>query len=205
MNETYDTIELEKITIEIYQDSEPNESPREWSNLGCMLCWHNRYNLGDDNPFSEPDDFHKWLKDNPSIVLPLYLYDHSGITMSCSNSGYPFTDMFDSGQVGYIYVERAKILKEYGWKYLTTARIAKIKSHLMNEVEVYDDYLTGNVYGFITRCNECGAELDSCWGYYGTNWKENGLLEYAKGSECEDCKVTNKRLEQVTQLKFQLA
>jgi hypothetical protein len=61
------------------------------------------------------------------------------------------------------------------------------------------------VFGFITRCNQCGQELDSCWGYYGDNWKDNGLLESAEGSECEDCKVTNERLEQVTQLEFQLA
>ena len=201
MNETYDTIELDDITVEVYQDTNP-ESPREWSNIGVIVCWHNRYDLGDKHNFGEPDEFYEWLKDNPAIVLPLYLYEHGGITMSCSNSGYPFTDMFDAGQVGYIYITREKIRQEYGWKYLTSSRIATIKTYLMNEVHTYDDYLTGNVYGYITRCNQCGAELDSCWGFYGSNWKQNGLLDYAKGSVCQDCKVTNERLEQVTQLQF---
>ena len=40
----------------------------------------------------------------------LYLYDHSGITMSTGS----FCDSWDSGQVGFIYVTKEDIEKEYG-------------------------------------------------------------------------------------------
>jgi hypothetical protein len=35
------------------------------------------------------------------VILPLYLYDHGGITISCS----PFSCPWDSGQVGWIYAD----------------------------------------------------------------------------------------------------
>lgn len=35
-------------TIKIYHD-EDAESPRDWDNLGEMVCFHRRYNLGDCN------------------------------------------------------------------------------------------------------------------------------------------------------------
>jgi hypothetical protein len=37
---------------------------------------------------------------------------------------------------------------------------------LIGEVKTYDDYLTGNVYGYKV-IDEQGNEEDSCWGYYG--------------------------------------
>lgn len=37
------------IKIKIVPDTDP-QSPREWGgSLGTMCCWHNRYNLGDEN------------------------------------------------------------------------------------------------------------------------------------------------------------
>ena len=42
------------------------------------------------------------------IILPLYLYDHSGISMKTT----PFSCQWDSGQVGWIYVEKKKCLQE---------------------------------------------------------------------------------------------
>jgi hypothetical protein len=45
---------------------------------------------------------------------------------------------------------------------------------LKGEVETYDQYLTGDVYGYrvfkVETCSqghEHEEELDSCWGYYG--------------------------------------
>ena len=43
-------------------------------------------------------------------MLPLYLYDHSGITMSIS----PFSCPWDSGQVGWIYCTPDAISKNFG-------------------------------------------------------------------------------------------
>ena len=126
------------------------------------------------------------------IVLPLFLYDHSGISMSTSNNGYPFNDYFDSGQVGYIIVSKDKIRQEFKWKNLTKKRISKILEYLRNEVQIYDDYLTGNVYYYqimdTPEDYEEGDDIDfetnldfisSCNGFYG-DIKTSGLLEQAK-------------------------
>lgn len=172
--------------IRVQCDDSP-ESPREWDNLGTMVCWHGRYNLGDvdgQREYSSTDDF--WfdisgVEDNgeeedleraikvayeKNIILPLYLYDHSGITMSTG----PFSCPWDSGQVGYIYVSLEKVRDEYKWKRITKERRERIEKYLTGEVETYDMYLRGDVYGFtITREDEDGEEvdIDSCWGFYG--------------------------------------
>ena len=66
-------------TIRIEQDQDA-ESPRAWGTLGTMACAHRRYDLGDVQ-------FHSAAELEASIPadairLPLYLYDHSGLTMS---------------------------------------------------------------------------------------------------------------------------
>lgn len=178
------------------------EGPREWGNLGVMACWHRRSNLGDVQPKCSPDE---WLKDNApegSVVLPLYLYEHSGMTMSTSNSGYPFTDPWDSGQVGWIVATPEAIRKNYDVKRVTKEVREKVEAALRSEVKVYDMWLQGNVWGFVftklwcdhprhekpcdAECElcqrECGPanyreEQDSCWGFYGEDLKEAGIEE----------------------------
>ena len=82
--------------------------------------------------------------DDYYIMLNIYMYDHSGITIKTS----PFSCPWDSGQIGFIYVSKKKIKKEYGWKVLTKKRITQIENYLKNEVKTYDQYLRGEVYGY---------------------------------------------------------
>lgn len=154
-------------TIRVMADPD-GESPREWDNLGTMVCWHNRYNLGDvdgEREYESPESFLEEIGDDV-IILPLYLYDHSGITMNTTGFSCPW----DSGQVGYIYVSLEKVREEYKWKRITKKRREHIEKYLTGEVETYDMFLRGDVYGFnITREDEDGEEvdIDSCWGFYG--------------------------------------
>ena len=185
-----ETIKFKGCKIKTYHDEDPM-NPREWDNLGFMLCFHSRYNLGDKHKYRDYDDFmhslaceyfqpHQSITDEAimarfakdHIVLPLYLYDHSGITMSCS----PFSCIWDSSQVGIIYVSKEKAKTEYGWKTLTSKRIEQIKSCLKAEVEIYDNYLTGNVFRYeITRKGEC---IESGNGFY----HYEDMVEQAKAS-----------------------
>lgn len=160
---------MSTITVKIVQDLDP-ESPREWDNLGTMACWHSRYTLGDVQPSEDPEEY---LADLPegSIVLPLYLYDHSGITMSTGAFGCPW----DSGQVGIIHVSPERIRAEYGDD--SEASREKARAVLESEVKVYDQYLTGDVWGFVAEetedCECCGSakvvDEDSCFGFYGVD------------------------------------
>lgn len=157
-----ETIEYKGCTIKVYQD-EDAKSPREWDNLGTMWCAHNRYDLGDEQfRDSEPiNEKQAEIENEGGIVLPLYLYDHSGITMRTS----PFSCPWDSGQVGIIFVSRERILKEYGGKRITKKMRAQAVELLVGEVKDYDNLLTSSVYGYVTE-GPNGEDIGSCWGFY---------------------------------------
>jgi hypothetical protein len=167
---------VEHQTLKIYIDPEPLNPRTESDNMGHMVCFHKRYDLGDEvqgisytriqNEFDSWDEVEDYLiKEMEAVViLPLYLYDHSGITMRT----HSFNDRWDSGQVGYIYATRKDILDNWGGKKLTKELRQKAHDLLVAEVQDYDDYLTGNVYGYVLE-DEAGDEIDSCWGYAGNN------------------------------------
>lgn len=160
-------------TLTIIQD-EFSDSPREMCEpLGTMACFHKRYTLGDKHHHSI-EEATEIENSDKFISLPLYLYGHSGITMSTT----PFSCPWDSGKVGIIYVSKEKIRKEYNWKVITKKRLERIEGYLSNEVKEYDYYLTGRVYGYKIT-DENGEEIDSCYGFYGEDWKENGLFDNA--------------------------
>jgi hypothetical protein len=155
-------------TIKVFTDEEP-QSPREWDNAGTMVCFHRRYNLGDKTDL-ESDNFNSWneareylVKENDAVViLPLYLYDHSGLTMATT----PFSCPWDSGQVGFIYISRAKAVAEWGNK-VCTAKVKEMAAKcLQAEVETYDEYLRGEVYGYVIEDKD-GNQIGSCWDFYG--------------------------------------
>lgn len=167
-----------KYLIEIISDTTP-ESPRDWDNIGTMVCFHRTYQLGDKhnhhfNDFNGWNDFEQHItkSENVGVILPLYLYDHSGLTMNTTGFQCPW----DSGQVGFIFVSKKKIREEFGVKYVTGKVVDKVEKMLVGEVEVFDQYLRGDVYGYRITDTELDEEIDSCWGFYG----EDYCLEEAK-------------------------
>ncbi len=134
------TIKRKGYTLEITQAEMAD--PRKYNDmlLGKMICFHRRYKLGDDHDFDEPYQLQQYFENNKHdiyCVLPLYLYDHSGITMSTS----PFNDPWDSGQVGYIYCTK-KDVEESGLNPETD--YAEVEEMLKEEVKEYDKWLTGD-------------------------------------------------------------
>ena len=174
MTKDEETIEYKGYTVHIKRDTNCEDGPRDWDNMGTMICFHRRYKLGDEHEMT-PEGFDEWLAKNKDdvIILPLYLYDHSGITIST----VPFNDHWDSGKVGHIYMTKAKAREEFGWKVVTKRRRDKILDCLRGEVEAYDQYLRGEVYGYIIEGKE-KENVDSCWGYYG----KDGVMQDAKNS-----------------------
>jgi hypothetical protein len=166
--------EHEGYTIAIYPDDEP-ESPREWDNLGTMVCFHRRYNaLGDKHDFNSKD-YSSWgeieaaiLHENPNaVILPLYLYDHSGLRIKVGSfqgllpQGHA---EFDSGCIGFIFCSVEKIKKEYGVKRVSKQQRRRIAEILRGEIDTYDTFISGQVVGYqVKRDDEI---VDSCWGYY---------------------------------------
>jgi len=218
------------------QDDSP-ESPREWENLGTMVCDHRKYNLGDtqgsiadvwseiDSDVSDDDirklclaivksdtkygkgeycEFLANWRANPygqtihdirrdfveeyidydsrgqhfqdaiesvAVVLPLYLYDHSGITVSTGKFSCPW----DSGLVGVVYVSHKRIEAEYGDT--SQESIDKATACLESEVKTYAQYLEGGIWEFSIE-DEDGNHIDSCCGFYGSDVESNGMLDH---------------------------
>lgn len=226
----------DNVMLMILQDDDPQHPRKDWDNSGTMVCWHSRYNLGDEHEFDEPYRFFeeylyehessdviiKFAKDSlyidltydrrdngysiynreslstgfykyefiegsmkdikdelalsllgalpthqlqqlfqkNNLLLPLYLYDHSGITMNTTG----FTCKWDSGQVGFIY-QSHKDIKEHIPGHTFKEKLNQATENLIQEVKTYDCYLTGETYGF--KYFENGEESDSCWGFFG--------------------------------------
>ena len=192
------------------------DDPREWDNVGVMACWHHRYTLGDQNDrtdFERPEYFwqnlvhdhvpgmnyyrsvdndftiqqcQELLKDY-AVWLPLYLLDHSGLTMSTEDFGDPW----DSGQVGWYVITKEEAFKafsevtEENWK-------ERAKAYIRGEVETYDQYLRGEVYGYklysyTPKCKWSTSDdmtyEDSCYGFYGDDVIDNGISDNCPGLE----------------------
>ena len=139
-------------TVKFWQD-ECNESPREWDgNRGTIIHCHPRYKLGDEQlSHSGVEERIEGLHKGRSVILPVYLYDHSGIALSTS----PFGDRWDSGQVGFIYAENVSPNPK--------AR-AKVVEGLKAEVALLDAYVRGDVWGFTVEDDNGGA-IESCGGF----------------------------------------
>ena len=189
------TDEALQVRLDIYIDEDPAD-PRSWDNAGVMVCWHNRYNLGDEQGFRDPDEFEEYWQEAGAggLRLPLYLMDHSGLSMGCSDYGDPW----DSGQVGWIYMSATDVAKEYGslvgsdWyeKYHPGKTLDEVVIEMLKgEVETYSQYLEGQVYGFDLVSIEPngddgfgayqgeGESIETCWGFYGDP-SENGMKDY---------------------------
>jgi hypothetical protein len=180
-----ETFQHKGLTVEIEIDQDCS-SPRENCNLGTIVGFHRDYKLTDDGvSFDCPEAVMAHVKASGAIALPVYMYEHSGVMLSTGAFGCPW----DSGQVGVIYVEREKVLKDYSVKRISPKVREKVLACLKAEVEEFSKYLNGECYGFVISrpkcCEACGNtssdELDSCWGFIGFEYAKQSAIEAADG------------------------
>lgn len=162
-------------------------------------------NTGWGDPEDVLDLFHSSVEDgrislamdvleDRAAWLPMYLYEHSGMTVSCGERKYPYNDRWDSSAIGWIVMSKETAMKELGandsdWR-------EKAEACMKAEVESYDDYLTGDVWFYTlyesdlpVGGNEDGAtktgkpvseedaweEKDSCGGFEGSYLMQAGI------------------------------
>lgn len=171
-----ENIEYKGYTIKIEQDQNP-EDPRNWDNFGHMVCFHNRYTLGDSHDLTT-DMFNGWdemedylRKEKKAIIIaPLYLYDHSWLRIKIGSfygCGLPQGHArFDSGQVGFVYVTKEDIQENFGVKNITKKIKERAIKVLEGEIDTYDSYISGQIYGYTIEDKE-GKNIDSLWGFCG--------------------------------------
>jgi len=169
-----ETFKKNRYTVLIYLDPDPT-NPRQDDNTAVLVCFHKRYNLGDLDHGYDYRDYSGWAefraqleKDHkPAAILPLGLIDHSGISMYIGGGAHPCDPGgWDSGTIGFGFVSRETALREWGSKRLTKRIRKQAETCLRAEVETYNQYLTGDVYGYEIQ-DENGELIDSCWGFYG--------------------------------------
>jgi hypothetical protein len=171
--------EVGPLKVTIGYDEASGCNPRtSWDNLGTMTCWHPDYVLGDEqfhaptgrgavetklpgDPYFEAlEDVAEYLekKRKAICIMPLILYDHSGITIKVGKVGDIPGDAagWDTTPVGFIWTSLERI-KELG------APNEAIEKQLQGEVEIYDRYLRGDVF-YYTIEDEDGDCLASCGG-----------------------------------------
>lgn len=177
-------------TLKIYYDSYV-ENPREFIEYDSVIAYKSQYTLGEEI-IPEPID---WLEEKLNvpkkyeysnarlaeleaiffdrfIAKHIYLYEHSGLAVST----LPFSNKWDSGQVGYIYISKEKVRANYGAKKVGKKLKQLVLDILEAEVEELNHYVSGEVFGFKILDSE-GSVVDSCWGFYGDNFLENGMLD----------------------------
>lgn len=191
----------------VFGDSEPSECLEYEGVLPEAVATYLTDDLTVSHCMTLMEPYAEWL--------PLWLYDHSGITMSCGSRTGQYADRWDSSGVGWIVMLKKTIMDEVGteyvlddagelirvehkhpdaspaWSYLTrpltdeTWRKRAI-GIMEADVEVYDQYLTGYVYGFNLYSAEPveegeepdWTEEDSCWGFFGSDVFENGIEDH---------------------------
>jgi len=99
------------------------------------------------------------------VILPLHLYDHSGITMNVSGFSCPW----DSGQVGWIYCTMVQVIDEWN------GERQKAVDYLKGEVTIYDQYLTGDIWYFNIE-NPDGEDVHNCGGFFGFDYTEKECI-----------------------------
>lgn len=127
------------------------------------------------------DDKWKLLKNKGFEMLPIYMYDHGGISVSTSDYGDPF----DSGQIGWIYTTKDEILKSKVSYRNSKGKFVKCNTrnwrecalwNMQLDVKEYDQYLNGEVF--------CGIVEE--WKPKSKRWKTIECLGDYYSDKCAD-------------------
>lgn len=180
-----ETINYRGIDIEIIVDDDA-QSPDNWGNDDVFLVYDHRDFYVDRKGYDPNNIFEAMQAKQKTFdgyyYFPLFAYIHSGVALSLGKNTYPFSCPWDTSFKGFVLVKREK----YNW---TRKQAHKSASSLVN---VWNDYLSGNVYGYNVE------DIDSCWGFYG-DYESNGMIDEAK--QAIDSHIREQRKSHFRQLK----
>jgi hypothetical protein len=184
MDRTVDNIKItNNLRVQLCYDSDP-ETPED-DLVKITYGKHSRYTLGTD-PVDEEEmqEIGEKIEAGLYVGWPVYAYVHSGATIRCGN-GNPFSCPWDSGMSGYAYMHLADALKEFSDPTKTKEEVIQAAlNYVRGVVETFDQYLTGDVYGFIVQTREDDdsdwEDMDSCWGFFGHEYAKEEAISAAR-------------------------
>lgn len=167
--------------IRIYFDFDPINPRTEWDNAGVMVFRnHDRYILGDkyDDHGYRYENYDSWeemcdeiMDDEQAIViLPLHAYgcERSRFSIGTGDPSFLrgwYLGWDEDGIDGVMFI-RLKTVHENWGKDITKDTLNKVVGYLRGEVETYNQYLSGEIFGYVVG-NEEDDDIESCWGFYG--------------------------------------
>lgn len=162
-------LQIGDYTIKIMQDVDA-DSPDTWGDDDVFLVYDHRQFYVERKGF-EPKDIAEYGKSmyNGYHVFPVYAYIHSGVALSVGDHNFPDA-RWDVSMSGFMLVHKQK---GWSWRRDKALKIAEA------ECETWNEYLQGNVYGYVIEKNGQEFKHDSCWGYYG-DYETSGVIEDAK-------------------------
>lgn len=110
--------------------------------------------------------------------MPVWLYEHSGITISCGERKGVYSDRWDSMRAGWILMFKEDAEKLDGSKDWREKAI----EYMTASVSEYDKYISGEVYWYelysrVEGDNQWANEEESCGGFLGSDICENGVVD----------------------------
>ena len=131
------------------------------------------------------------------LVLPVYAYVHSGVAFSLGRE-YPFNCPWDSGQAGFLVIDRKEFTELTGREWQDAQQVAG------EVLAQYQLWINGEVICYrkfdLKTCSlghEHREEIDACFGFLGQDAGENGLLSAAGIADPEDSTELHSAWEEV--------
>lgn len=192
-----ETIDYKGYTINVHYDSYVDCPFEAMDQLGTLYAPARCMHPGTECIDALTDDngcINARRLDREYIWLEVWKYEHGGVAFRATErgAGRPFSCPWDSGRWGIIAVRKDTVRKEYGCKRITAAIREKVIGLLESEIETFSQWANGDVFGYtITDSDDNEIQDGSCWGFYGWDHEESGLLEYAKDAiDCELAQLT---------------
>lgn len=151
--------------IKIIQDTDA-QSPKDWEDDSAFLIHYHR-DCWIENPITNETELRAWYNGDKRAyknyhVFAVSAYIHSGVRLSLENTFPSDSYGWDTSHVGAVLVSKGE-----------TKNKAQARNIALGVVSTWNDYLSGNVYGYQIVNNG-----DSCYGFYGDYKK--GALEAAR-------------------------
>lgn len=112
-------------------------------------------------------------------VVPIYGYEHGGLTISASDWINPYHDKHDSGFIGVIIITRDDALENLNCNEDNWREVAH--DSLVNEIKEYDMYLQGDVWLYNLYHQDAKGDwdlVDTCCGFLGSGLESSGMSQY---------------------------
>ena len=159
------------LTIEIETDP---SNPRDWGWPGKMICWHSRYNLGDDHNYDNPRDLFADLfndcatDDEVNALVDINAYRESYWDYRRDRRGF-VADNATIDELREVVERHHSVIDLYLYDHSgitmrtrpfgdrwDSGQVGYMIDGDEGAVKVYDQYLTGDVYHVTYGDDSCG-------------------------------------------------